>query len=219
MGFLAWLFSKPKFNRYEDSFAMTRESLYQRLYAAVLEQQHNGQQVWIVAHFADTFWEVQNCLAQWQLDYEIVNQRLSSDAALQLVSQKQDQVQLVLAELLSPTDSVHRPSGSAISIAIIVVERHPWIVHDRQLEAFVRALPCPVRYGYYLSIDDVLVRRVVNETVVQVLKQLGMKDHELITSNLVTRRLEKVLTRDASSYSNPQRADSAAEWYELNDNA
>ena len=54
------------------------------------------------------------------------------------------------------------------------------------------------------------------DTAHNALEMMGMSEHELITSNMVTRRLDKVLARAAESYRTNHPADSAKQWLELN---
>lgn len=216
MGFLDWLTGQPSFNRFEDSFAMTRVSLWAKLKSAISQQQQQGSRIWVVAHFADTFVELQDLLGEWQIEYEICDRELQPQTALESTRDKDNAVLLVLSDLLTLTDSAELAFDDSVTVAMIVVEKHPLIGMDNKLESFSKSLPCRVRFGYYLAIDDVVVKRVINETTIQILKQLGMKDHELITSNMVTRRLNKVLEREGKLISTNHRADSAEEWYQLN---
>lgn len=216
MGILDWLIGRPSFNRFEDSFAMTRRSLWAKLKTAISQQQQQGSRIWIVAHFADTFVELQDLLEEWQIEYEICDRELQPQTALDSTRDKDNSVLLVLSDLLTLTDSAELAFDDSVTIAMIVVEKHPLVAIDDKLEAFSKSLPCRVRFGYYLAIDDVVVRKVINETTIQILKQLGMKEHELITSNMVTRRLDKVLKREGKLLNTNHRADSAEEWYQLN---
>ena len=216
MGFLDWLTGRPSFNRFEDSFAMTRASLWAKLKTAISHQQRQGSRVWIVTHFADTFAALQDLLDEWQIEYQICDKEIQPQTALESTRDHSNSVLLILSDLLTLADSTALAFDDSVAIAMIVVERHPLVEIDHKLEAFSKSMPRRVRFGYYLAIDDVVVRRVVNETTIQILKQLGMKDHELITSNMVTRRLDKVLTREGKQITTNQRADSAEEWYRLN---
>ena len=216
MGILDWLTGRPSFNRFEDSFALNRPNLWAKLKTAITSQQGQGSHVWLVAHFADTFESLQDLLDEWQIDYQICANDVTPHDVLETLRDQRETVLLVLADLVSVTDASNLNFDNSDTLSIIVVERHPRVENDRKLAAFAKSVPCPVRFGYYLAIDDVVIRRVVNDTTIRILKQLGLKDHELITSNMITRRLDKVLAREAKQYATNHRADSAQEWYELN---
>ncbi len=209
-----WLFRSPKFSRVDDSFALKRKNLWPLLRTAIMHQQRLGHTVWIVVHFPDLFLETQAWLAEWELEYQIVSQLLDPLSAVRQSQSHPTQVHLVLAELLAPNESIVADTIRNVTLAMIVIERHPWIRNDQRLETFARSLPCQVRFGYYLAMDDVVVQRVVNEMTMAVLQQLGMHEHELIASIMITRRLNKVLQREAKRYDVNRPADSAAEWLE-----
>ena len=216
MGLLDWLFRRPRFTRFEDSFAMDRENLWPSLRDSIAKQRRDGFQIWIVTHFADTFSELQDLFDQWDVEYQIGDQLMQPQFAVETSRKLGCGVLLTLAELLTPAESVDREIEGAISLSLIVVEKHPLVENDRRLESFARMISCPVRFGYFMAIDDIVVRRAVNDTTIQILKQLGMKDHELITSIMITRRLETVLSRESAKFTTNHRADSAAQWYKLN---
>ncbi len=217
MGILEWLFRTPSFKRFEDSFAMDRANLWPQLRVAILKQQQDGFTPWIVCHFADTFLQVQELLDQWNIPYEIASERIEPQSVIEFSRSLNDSLLLVLADLLQPTESADLQLSTDLQLALMIVERHPYLLHDQSIGEFAKKVPCQVRYGYLLSIEDAVVRRVVNDLTIQILKQLGMKQHELITSNMITRRLEQALARDAASFQTDLRADSADEWYRLND--
>ena len=210
-----WFFRSLRFSRVEDSFSLKRKHLWPLLRDGIVHQQSLGHTVWIVVHFPELFYEAQSRLAEWQLEYQIISQSLDPISAIRHSQSNPTQVHLVLSELLVPNESIAVATVPKLSLAMIVIERHPWIRNDQRLETYARSLPCQVRFGYYLAIDDVVVQRVVNEMTMTVLQQLGMRDQELVTSVLITRRLNKVLQREANRYDATKQADSAAEWFEL----
>ena len=216
MGILDWLTGRPSFNRFEDSFALNRPNLWAKLKTAITSQQGQGSCVWLITHFADTFETLQDLLDEWQIEYLICSNELTPQSALESIRGQNETVLLVLADLVTVTNSANLNFDNSDVISMIVVERHPRVENDQKLETFAKSVPCPVRFGYYLAIDDVVIRRVVNDTTIKILKQLGLKDHELITSNMITRRLDKVLAREAKQFATNHRADSAEEWYQLN---
>ncbi|MDA7885242.1 hypothetical protein N9B31_09415 [Mariniblastus sp.] len=217
MGFWKVLFGKRQFTYFDDAYAFTRESLWNSLQGTLKSDRYANQPVWLVVHFFDTFTWLQDQLDESDIPYEIETsaidaKRLSYDT---LVTQKG--VRLVLAKtLLSVGDSSNPDVDLERSLAVIVLERHPLLEHDLRIERIARSFPVRVEYGHYLALDDAVVRMVVNDATIKILQQMGMNDHELITSTMVTRRLKKVLRRMQSSFQFDRDADSAPEWIELN---
>jgi hypothetical protein len=73
-----------------------------------------------------------------------------------------------------------------------------------------------VRLGYLLSLQDPVIRYCIHPTAIEVLKQLGLRDQQLVTSEMVSRILEKHLQRlnlpaTPLSSSRPLAEDSAEE--------
>jgi hypothetical protein len=168
-------------------------------------------------HFTDTFTSLQVELETWQVEYEIVTQPIDPNQLERTGLLSASKIKIVLADLIPEVgDELLLEPNHDHAIAMIVVERHPHKKYDDQLEAFARSLPVKVEFGHYLSLDDDVIRLVINETSIKILKQLGMNEHELIASSMVTRRLNKMLQRVAETFRSDEPADSARQWLEIN---
>lgn len=217
MSLLDWFKRNPiRFTRFDDAFALTRTALWKLLRQTVESPRHSAKTIWLVVHFTDTFAELQSQLDQWQLDYEIVTCPIDPNQLERSGLLAPSQIQVVLAEMIPADMTTMLEPSLDHTIAMIVVERHPNVRFDLQLETFARSLPRKVEFGHYLALEDEVVKTTINETSIKLLRQLGMSEHELITSNMVTRRLDKVLARAAESYRTNHPADSAKQWLELN---
>jgi hypothetical protein len=67
--------------------------------------------------------------------------------------------------------------------------------------------------------DDPVVKYCIHPTIIEMLKQMGLGDQELITSHMVTRQLERLLKRfklpaRSSDSARPLAENSAEEWLE-----
>jgi len=225
MGIWQWLFGKRRFERFDDSFALSREKLFGSLQTAIVNQRQAGQTIWIVAHFPETYLQIGERLSEFGFDYQIVGQQvtpaevlaISKRASLSASDKMTAPIQLVLAELLDARFLVERFSATGVdrseSISMIVIERHPLLSEDHRVERFASEIPCPVRFGYYLSIDDAVVERAAGQELIHLLRLLGMEDQQLISSTMLTRRIEKKLKQDAAVFRINHRTDSAVEWY------
>jgi|MDTC01.2.fsa_nt_gb hypothetical protein len=211
------LFGNRQFTYFDDAYALTRETLWNSLESTLKSERYEDQPVWLVVHFFDTFNWLQDRLDGSDIPYEIETSEIDAKRFSYDSSVTQKGVRLVLAKTLLAADATSSSDENLErSLAMIVLERHPLIEHDLRIESIARSFPVRVEYGHYLALDDSVVRMVVNEATIKILQQLGMNDHELITSAMLTRRLKKVLRRMQSSFESDLAADSAADWIALN---
>ena len=211
--------------RYADSFAMDRQSLY-RLFRPALEQQLElPRTIVIAAHFPDEFFALQDRLADWEIDYQIITRPLDRQWLQDQRSEVEKRppsppnqaiVYLALAEFLIDT-SFDVTESTDLPLALMMFDRHPDVMKDDGVLAFAESFPARSELGYFLALNDVVVQNVVNEPLLNLLKTFGAEDQGLITSNMVSKRLEKVLRRHAAKRTAAfESADSASNWYELN---
>lgn len=222
MGFIEFLnnlpFLKPlSFERYPDSFATSRTVLYQRLMGVVRSQVLEGSAVFLTAHFPDEFFRLQTELHQHQVDYRLITRPLDHQWFIDQKDRSQGAVYLVLAEFLSQTQFSGQEVFNA-KLDLILVDRHPEPDEDRAVEAFARAFPATTKMGYFLALEDRVLDSIINETVLLVLNQMGIDDHGLISSGIISKRVTKVLDRQSKRRTGIRKpADSIDQWYQLND--
>jgi len=219
MGLLDWFKTNSRCKRFDDSFALNRPALWNAIKGTIDSQIQANRPIWLVTHFVETFSAVQDKLDQWQVDYDIVSQPINPHQLERSGLLSNSTLKLILAELIPEPDPTVMALDSTQTIAMMVVERHPQIRHDRRIDLFCEALPVRVEYGYFISLEDDVVKLIVNENALRVLKQLGLNEHELITSHMVASRLNKVLGRMSDSYVSDRPADSAKQWLEENSNS
>lgn len=221
MSFIEWISRRPGFRSLEDSFAINREAMLVGLQRAIVTQQESCDEVWLVAHFFDTFVTLQEFLASAGIDYQIVDQPVHEILSSPSEDVRQGTVRLVLATLVTerqPTGAgkkTHRGTKRH-SAAIIVCERHPHFVHDKRLYEAAKQVDAFITFGYMLSLDDVVVKQIVSPVVLQVLEQLGLNESEMIASHYLSRLLERRLNQEGCHYTGEQEAESAAQWIEVN---
>ena len=183
------LFGNRQFTYFDDAYALTRETLWNSLESTLKSERYEDQPVWLVVHFFDTFNWLQDRLDGSDIPYEIETSEIDAKRFSYDSSVTQIGVRLVLAKTLLSADATSSSDENLErSLAMIVLERHPLIEHDLRIESIARSFPVRVEYGHYLALDDSVVRMVVNEATIKILQQLGMNDHELITSAMLTRR-------------------------------
>lgn len=217
MKLLRWPFGPPRFRRCEDSYARNQNSQLAGLREAIDSQAHSDQVFVLVAHFSDSFTSLQDALESWSIDYEVVTSAIDSNwlAGLDSIAGKKP-VYLTLAEMLTVETTRMYQRMSAPLLGVIAIDLHPLPEKDFRLEQYCRSLPCPVELGYFLSFDDVVVRQAISDNAIRILDLFGMRENELVTSLMISRRLKQFLTRRARLYGTDHPAPSAAEWFIAN---
>ena len=220
MNWLKKLKQWTRFRRNDDAYAATREKLWEGIREAIVVQLELGRSIWLVAHFPDTFVQLQELVTQWELEYTIARQTISFESLAgpnqSLVSP--NSVHLVLADL-TPTYIDHTDNNLTGHVAALMVERHPWMPRDADLHHYFKALSgtgVSVELGYFMAFDDPLVAAVLSETTVEVLTQLGMSSHRLINSMTLSRRIERQLKRQQSQYHCCIGTDNVELWLQAN---
>ena len=223
MSFFDWLNQPRSFTQFEDHYALTRESLLAALQKPVNDCVDRHDLVLLVAHFPDCFTQIENQLEAWGLNFEVVVDRVDQDWVTTAgFDQQYNHVFLTLSGMLDSHDeSAAKKTARGMQnesvrpVSMMVLERHPQIDRDHQVAAFAKSIINPVRLGYFLSLEDSVVTKLINPQLVQLMQQMGLTDQELVTSNMLTRRLKKVLSRQTIT-GNESTAESASEWFELN---
>lgn len=227
---------KPlSFQRHPDSFATTRDTLYEKLLEVVQRLIHHqqrpqerskkqssqemGSTVFIAAHFPSEFFRVQNELQKHGLEYEIITRPLDSQWFVDNADLGPHVIYLTLVELLTETTFTENLVFSS-TLNLIVVDRHPEPFRDAALEQFARDFPATTRMGYFLALEDRVLNSVINETTLTVLKQMGIEDQGLVSSSIISKRINKVLAREQkrrTAVGTP--TDSPEDWFSTNGEA
>jgi len=209
------LFGK-RLTRHPDTFALTRESLWDSIAKSIRLQQSMGKAIWLVVHFPDTYLACQAMLEKHDIDYVVETDPVSETWFREKAAVAGPHVRLLLSRLVLPLQFENDEMADTGSrVAMMVVERHPYAPMDDQLYQFAESLPARMEVGYFLALDDEVVTKMVPREMLDLLKSMGMKDHELVTSSLVTRRLKKAIERKTETAEPAWEAESAADWFQL----
>ncbi len=212
-----WLNNSNRKIFFSDHFAFSQTALDQTICEAARFQADQGDLVFLLAHFPETFERIQNMLESHEVDYGIATEPIDWAANLVLIRSKLSKISLSLTESFQHALITTEPqSNRELKLSIIVVERHPLISMDESLKAFVRKIPFHVKLGYYLAFDQPVVDYAVEKGLRLLMKQFGMTNHSLVTSELISRRIRRKLKIYQRTHLNCVPADSPQEWYELN---
>lgn len=215
--FFRSLFGK-RLTRHPDSFALTRTALWNSIAQSIQLQQSMGKSVWLVSHFLDTFTDCQEMLERSGIDYFVETDPVTESWFRDHKESAGSHVRLLLADLAKPlVVDAEEFEGPQLRIAMMVVERHPFGPTDDLLVEFAGSLPAKVEIGYFLSLNDELVKRMVPPQMVDLMKALGLQEQDLISSAMVTKRLKKLIERESQVGIPETVAESAAQWFEMQD--
>jgi hypothetical protein len=125
-------------------------------------------------------------------------------------------IQAALAGELAGQGVTHGEPTPSTVLEIIVAERHPLASAEERLVAFAEQLPCHCRLVHHVSLEDATIKALCGDSLIGILKKLGMKESESIQSGMVTRRIQAALQRIENRTWSDSQAASAREWLEQN---
>ncbi len=219
LSLLKAFFSSHRCVEHPDSFAMTREVLYDGVHNAIKLQQSQGKSVWLVAHFPRVFSECQLMLEKNGIAYQIIDTEPGAEWLNEHATDAVSDVYLGLSDTLEPlVERTERDDGGFSGrIAMMIAERHPYGPRDIRLLAFAKSFPAVVEIGYYVSFEDAVVRQRLPESTLQVLKSFGFDDNALISSLVVSSRIQKRIRKESAGVNVVEETDSAEQWYAIHD--
>ena len=210
-----WLSIKPSFLHYDDVFASDRTLLTAGLLRAIQSRRRPDQLVFLVAHFGDVHEQLQTELNRHAIPYELLRDPIEPKMLLTMRSAEPMPVYLSLSAMLVPSTQAtpfeHRRSPE---VAVMVAERHPHPQVRDQIIGWCRGLPVPTELGYFMAITDHVIQRAIAPRMLELLTQMGLDRHELISSLMLSRRLDTVLNRNRHLPLEPRFADSAQAWWD-----
>jgi hypothetical protein len=199
MGVFDWLSGqKSKLELIEDNVWLSRQAKLQGI-AAAIDACFSGSDPPLAVILAAQF---DDCLAELQAMLE--------------AKQLPGPVTATLVEELASISAAKAPLAESQLIEIVVAERHPLRSRDEAVLQFARSLPGRCRVTFHVSLEDPLMKLFAGEWVENLLRQLGLKEHEVIRSRLVTRRIVAAQSRIESNSRGNERCRSAQEWLERN---
>lgn len=197
--FRDWMKIRGDYDRYPDSYTLTDQGLEKHLLDAIRFRHTVDRAIVLITHFPASFERIQQLLENVGISPEIAPLSFDPNFLLRLIESSTPgtaPVVLALARTLDDS-SLDRPLAARrdLKVSFMVLERHPRLAEDRRIDQFARVWPFSVRLGYLLSLQDPVIRYCIHPTAIEVLKQLGLRDQQLVTSEMVSRILEKHLQR------------------------
>ena len=213
---LEWLNLKSKVRRNDESFAPTQKGKLLGILSELKNLLEDSSNVVIlISHFVETFTPLQDLLEQHAVEYNVVTSK-TDPRWLRSLKTNPVRVHLAIAEMLRPLPPDKVDAHWQSPIRLLIAERHPRLSHDDQVREFSESLPGKVQLGYFLSFEDAVVRRFVDQRALKIIELFGVGEIELISSKMISKRLDHSLKHSQPRFVSDLPADSAQEWLELN---
>jgi|GEM_PF-6455284 len=209
-------FARRSFEVYPDCFATNQRKLVEGVVQTARQRAEQGEWVIVGAQFANGFLELEKALGESGTEFTVVPPKFSPE----VLSQNRLMLGLT-ASLQSLTgrdfDLVTNLGGQRPGrLNVMVLQRHPLRSNDEAFATTLNQIPLHVRAGFFLSLDDPLLGVSVPETLIEILQQMGMSNHQLVSSRMLTRRVQATQRRIAAVVNDPKPADSVQEWMDIN---
>ncbi|MBV9463095.1 MAG: hypothetical protein JO317_02600 [Verrucomicrobiae bacterium] len=199
---LSW-FKSGHCERNPDIVWPSRAAKWSGLREAVEGAATEGVPVLIVAHFPDTFDEVQKNLKTAGAVFP-TELRQPVDA----------QPQAVLTMAASFAAGFSAPMLDRLWI--VAAERHPLRAREKPIVDFAASLPFPTQLALYASLDEPLFVHCGVSKTLPLLRKVGMDEHSAIENPLLSRAIANAQQVLAKNCRTDRPARSAEEWMTLN---
>ncbi len=199
-----------------DTYALTRTRLWHGICDAVRSCLNQHKPTLVVAHFPVTFENTVGALEAAGMPYEISPPQVTWDWLTEWMQRHPAHVVVTLAGALIDAGKRNARTAAQGPLAVIVVERFPHPTADQALIDFFQEGAATCQMGYYLALDDPIFRGAGHDLLVEVMQQMGLDAHALVTSRLLSNRLKRILAQRAKRHTVWQPAQSAEDWLNVN---
>lgn len=201
-----------------DHIWLTTAAKLRGILADVETSRARGEIPFLVAHFPNTLAGLERLSAGTGWPTTVIRRPCSErELAEQLVRAEAGTVFLVQSDAAPAAEA--GAAGVADfpqPVAVIMMECHPLARRDQQVRRLAVALPFPCRLQTHLSLEDAVMRVFAGEWASNMLRTLGMKEHESIQSPMVMKRIRAAQKKIETKTVGAQPAQSAEEWFQLN---
>ncbi len=217
MGLFSWFQNQHR--NLDDCYGMSRSVVDDGILESIQQQRRMGNLVLLVAHFPNTFERMVDCIDQKAVDITVCDHPIDHNFVSQKISLADPGAFVTLAPMLKTSDAkmesaIANPKGR--SLCVIVCERHPLYSRDLAIGRFVKGLNVPTKLGYMISLEDPLLKPLINDWTKTLLVQMGFQPEEMMHTQIIRNRLVKLQKRYDRSVKNEVAANSAEEWFQKN---
>lgn len=213
-----WLFRKRRNVEAPDRIWLSEAATRNGLATAVRERWNHSRLIIVVASFPNRLVELESLLNELGLPFERMQRSIDAAQIADALRESSDvRILLGTGDLLFLSEIEPDDIDNAVSVSILVRERHPLRAVDERIEQFARSLPCQTTVQFFVSLDDALMKRFSGEWVKNLLRQMGMAESEAIESPMVARRIKAAQQKVAQQVlETPTSAASGDDWFAAN---
>lgn len=189
---LRWFGHRKRFEHVPDTFTQRRVQIVNAIINIARREAGRGRLTLLLSHFPEAFAELQLAFDNEKIKYAMLD---GEDPETQLQQIVFDRTQQPVLGWSGSFLSVGESEGDRwdIPMSIVVIERHPRVESDVALRKYFRRLSNDVRIGWYLSFEDPVVSTCIGQNGIDLMKLLGMKFNDVISSELLGARINRVL--------------------------
>ena len=210
---LRWLGFHRQFEHVPDTFTQRRAKIVNAIVDVAHKETKKGRQVLLLSHFPEAFAEIAQALEDRAVQYVTLD---GNEPVIQVHKTATSQIPLPAIGWTGsffelPLDEIDQLDAP---LSIVVIERHPRPEYDRVLVKNFRRISNDVRIGWYLSFEDPVVQTCIGHNGIELMKLLGMKQDDVVTSEMLGNRITRMLRSKTMKCDPSIEFESARQWVE-----
>ena len=201
--------------REDDKIWAAKASRLKGIYEEIAQKLKEKCPVLVIAHFEKSMAELRLSLEEKNLKFKMA--RSDRD----LFPLEETKLILLLSENISGPSGVSSswPGNETLKdgkLHILVVEHHPLAERDQAVISFADHLPWASTVCFHASLDEPLLKMFGAESILGLLKTLGLDESQCMSHSLVTSAIAKAQKKIKKPALGDQRVASMEEWFSYN---
>lgn len=184
---------KPKCERLDDKVFIKREEADSAILTDLENFKLSGKNVFALYFFEETFKRIEAINAGSDIRF-YASDKLVRDLSVRSALKSKSNVVLLFAE--------HHPSAKVENAVVAEIEN-----------MFEENKPA---IGFYVALEEPMMKPFGAEKIIALMKQLGMKEGEAITNSMVTKSIGNMQEKISKRCTSELLANSQEQWMKLN---
>jgi hypothetical protein len=190
-----------------DRVWMTKQMKHDHLVSDALQFLKEGKIVFLSYYFTDTGTTLSSTLKEIHVDFTELDD---------VRPEVENKINMVQADSFRTQYYRDRLSLGTREVIILFAEHYPLYKTENDLLKSLDSLGKHVSCFFYMSFDEPILTRFGAAKVVEMMKSLGMKEDEMISSPLITAAMVNVQKKIESKVNFEIRAFSLEDWFDKN---